>query len=110
MKLTNKGDIDCRVQLLPSFPPSLLFDPVDVKAGFSTKKPVWRGRNHHVGDFLFVLGVLFGEPSDVVFQETFCVKMFHMILMVNLMYGAVGWTTMQPPAAFHENANIMDNM
>lgn len=48
MKLTNKGDIDCRVQLLPSFPPSLLFDPVDVKAGSSTKHPVWRGRKHHV--------------------------------------------------------------
>lgn len=51
MKLTNKGDIDCRVQLLPSFPPSLMFDPVDVKAGFLTKEPVWRGRKHHVIPF-----------------------------------------------------------
>lgn len=40
MKLTNKGDIDGGVQLLPSFPPSLMFDPVDVKAGFCTKEPV----------------------------------------------------------------------
>ena len=32
MKLTNKGDIDDQVQLLLSFPPSLMFDPVDVKA------------------------------------------------------------------------------
>lgn len=101
MKLTNKGDIDCRVQLLPSFPPSLLFDPVDVKAGFSTKEPVWRGRNHHVGVFLFVFGVLLGEPPDVVFQETFYVKMFHKILMVNFMYGAVGQTTME-----HRNIEI----
>lgn len=63
-----------------------------------------------LGFFLFVLGVLFGEPSDVVIQETFYVKRFHMILMVNLMCGAVGQTTMEPPAAFYENANIMDNM
>lgn len=54
MKLTNKGDIDCRVQLLPSFPPSLLFDPVDVKAGSSTKRPVWRGRKHHAVFFFFL--------------------------------------------------------
>lgn len=48
MKWTNKGDIDCWVQLLPSFPPSLMFDPVDVKAGDLTKEPVWQGRKHRV--------------------------------------------------------------
>lgn len=48
IKWTNKGDIDCWVQLLPSFPPSLMFDPVDVKAGDLTKEPVWKGRKHHV--------------------------------------------------------------
>ena len=53
MKLTNKGDIDGRVQLLPSFPPSLMFDPVDVKAGFSTKEAVWSERKHHAIFFFF---------------------------------------------------------
>lgn len=48
MKLTNKGDIDCWVQLLPSFPPSLMFDPVDVKAGDLTKESVLHGRKHRV--------------------------------------------------------------
>lgn len=46
MKLTNKGDIDGLVQLLPP-PPSLMFDPVDVKAGCSTKEPVCSRRKHH---------------------------------------------------------------
>lgn len=67
MKLTNKGDIDWPLQLLPSFPPSLLFDPVDVKAGSSTKHPVWKGRKH-----LFFLP--FEKLSDVIFHETFNVK------------------------------------
>lgn len=48
MKWTNKGDIDCWVQLLSSFPPSLMFDPVDVKAGDLTKEPVFHGRKHRV--------------------------------------------------------------
>lgn len=41
MKLTNKADIEDQVQLLSSVPPSLTLDPVDVKAGSSTKGPVW---------------------------------------------------------------------
>lgn len=53
MKLTNKGDIDGRVQLLPSFPPSPMFDPVDVKAGIGTKEPVSSGRKHHAIFFFF---------------------------------------------------------
>jgi len=52
MKLTNNGDIDGWVQLLPSFPPSLMLDPVDVKAGFTTKKPVW-GRIKKTPDYFF---------------------------------------------------------
>lgn len=44
IKLTNNGDIDGWVQLPSSTPPSLVFDPVDVKAGFSTKEPVWSKR------------------------------------------------------------------
>lgn len=65
MKWTNKGDIDCRVQLLPSFPPSLMFDPVDVKAGFLTKEPVWRGRKHHVISFL-------EEPLSLLLLAILC--------------------------------------
>lgn len=44
IKLTNNGDIDGRVQLPSSPPLSLVFDPVDVKAGFTTKEPVWSRR------------------------------------------------------------------
>lgn len=67
MKWTNKGDIDCRVQLLSSFPPSLMFDPVDVKAGFLTKEPVWRGRKHHV--------IFFGGAPFTTFVSHFMPKL-----------------------------------
>lgn len=88
LKLTNKGDIDCGVQLLPSFPPSLLFDPVDVKAGLSTKEPVWRGRNHRVGYFV-CFGVFLGGHPLLHFTRIY-VKMLYKMSKVRLLYGAVG--------------------
>lgn len=89
MKLTNKGDIDCRLQLLPSFPPSLLFDPVDVKAGSSTKHPVWRGRKHHVVFFFF-----FPLESRLMLffvrHSTWKFNMLRKLSVVTLLYSAAG--------------------
>lgn len=69
--MTNKGDIDGRVQLLPSFPPSRMFDPVDVKAGTSTKKPVWSRRRKHPPPLLF-----FGEDPHSIFVSHFRLEVF----------------------------------
>lgn len=64
MKLTNKGDIDGLVQLLLSLPPSLMFDPVDVKAGCSTKEPVWTKHHFLTGELPRFIGAFLASLTN----------------------------------------------